>query len=46
MADNNQKEHYKNLQSIKQLTAEINSMKSKSVALTEDETKSLKILIG
>jgi len=44
MADTNQKEHYKNLQSIKKLTAEINSMKSKSAALTDDEIKSLKKL--
>ena len=45
MADNTQKEHYKNLQSIKKLTAEINTMKSKTAALTEDETKALKKLI-
>ena len=45
MADNTQKEHYKNLQSIKKLTAEINTMKSKTAALTDDETKSLKKLI-
>ena len=46
MADNTQKEHYKNLQSIKKLTAEINTMKSKSAALTEEETKGLKKLIA
>jgi len=45
VADNTQKEHYKNLQSIKKLTAEINTMKSKTAALTEDETKALKKLI-
>ena len=45
MADNTQKEHYKNLQSIKKLTAEINTMKGKTAALTEDETKALKKLI-
>ncbi len=44
MADNTQKEHYKNLQQIKKLTEQINQMKKKSATLSDDEAKSLKKL--
>ena len=45
MADNTQKEHYKNLQAIKKLTEQINQMKGKSATLSDDELKSLRKLI-
>ena len=44
MADNTQKEHYKNLQAIKKLTEQINQMKEKSATLSDDEAKSLRKL--
>ena len=44
MADNTQKEHYKNLQAIKKLTEQINQMKEKSATLSDDEVKSLRKL--
>ena len=42
MANNDRKEHYKNLQRIKTLTSQINKMQEQSAALTEKETKLLK----
>tara|TARA_A200000159_G_scaffold141369_1_gene144144 strand:+ start:224 stop:2791 length:2568 start_codon:yes stop_codon:yes gene_type:complete len=44
MADNTQKEHYKNLQNIKKLTEQINKMKEQSATLSDDEVKSLRKL--
>ena len=44
MADNTQKEHYKNLQEIKKLTEQINKMKEQSATLSDDEVKALRKL--